>query len=198
MAKIILASNSKFRAQLLSNAGLSFAQQKADIDERSVEKPLLEAMTLPTDIAEILAIAKAQNVSQSNPDTYVIGCDQILSFENKILHKPKDMEEARRRLLLLSGKRHELITAVAIVKNDNIIWSTVEISSIKFRNLTPEFIGRHLAEAGNVVLQSVGAYQIEGVGVQLFEEIKGDFFTIMGLPLLPLLKQFRKLKIIQA
>lgn len=197
MNDIILASKSKFRAQLLKNAGVKFTQQTADINEREIEEPLVTANMPPKDIAEILAIAKAQNVSQLNQTSVVVGSDQLLEFENELLHKVKDMEGARRRLLKFSGKTHRLHTSIAIVKDEEVIWSSVETAEIKFRNLTPEFIGRHLAEAGDDVLQSVGAYQIEGVGVQLFEEIKGDYFTIMGLPLIQLLEQLRRMKLLE-
>lgn len=189
--EIILASQSKYRAELLTNAGIIFKQQSAHIDERTVEHPLLDAKMSAADIAEILAIAKATKVSEQNKDALIIGSDQTLSLDGKLLHKPNNMEEARKRLLALSGRTHELNSAVVIVKNGEVLWSVVDKSIITFRKLTPQFIGRHLAEVGNEVLSSVGAYQIEGKGVQLFEKIEGDFFSIMGLPLLPLLQQLR-------
>lgn len=197
MANIILASKSTFRASLLKNAGIKFGQVAAEIDERSIEQPLIDAGNAPTDIAEMLAVAKASHVSESHIDHYIIGSDQILELEGEMLHKPKDMEAARRRLLELSGKTHSLHSAVAIVRNEEILWSTVETADIAFRDLSPEFVGRHLADAGDTILQSVGAYQIEGVGVQLFKELEGDFFTIMGLPLITLLDQLRNLEIIE-
>ncbi|MBL1404509.1 MAG: septum formation inhibitor Maf [Hyphomicrobiales bacterium] len=189
--QIILASKSKYRAILLKNAGIQFTQQAAHIDERAIEEPLLEAEMNAADIAEILALAKATKVSDRNENTLVIGTDQTLSFEGSLLHKPQDMEEARKRLLAFSGKSHELNSAIAIVKNGEVLWSFVDKSVITFRELTPKFIGQHLASVGDEVLSSVGAYQIEGKGVQLFENIEGDFFSIMGLPLLPLLAQLR-------
>ena len=192
MNNIILASNSTHRAELLSNAGVTFSCEGANIDERSVEAPAREAGLDPADIAEILAIAKAGDVSSRHVDAYVIGCDQTLSLEGELLHKAKDMEEARRRLLALSGKSHELNSAVSIVRNGETLWSHVSVCTIKFRELDPGFVGRHLAAAGDRVLSSVGAYQIEGIGVQLFEKIDGDFFSIIGLPLLPLLAKFRE------
>lgn len=191
--EIILASQSKYRAELLKNAGIKFIQQSAEIDERAIEQPLLETSMNAADIAEILAIAKATDVSDKYTNSWVIGSDQTLSLDGELLHKPKDMEEARQRLLKLSGRTHELNSAVAIVKNGEVVWSIVDKSVITFRQLTPKFIGQHLADVGDVVLSSVGAYQIEGKGVQLFEKIEGDFFSIMGLPLLPLLAQLRML-----
>lgn len=190
---LVLASSSPFRATLLKNAGLVFEAVAARIDERAVEQPLLEADLPPGDIAEVLAIAKAENVSPARTGALVIGSDQVLSLDGEILHKVADMEGARRRLLQLSGKTHHLDSAIALVRDGEVLWSHVERAAITLRHLSPEFVGRHLAEAGETVLSSVGAYQIEGVGVQLFEKIEGDFFTIMGLPLLALLAELRRL-----
>ncbi|MFK7901981.1 MAG: Maf family nucleotide pyrophosphatase [Nitratireductor sp.] len=198
MKKIILASKSVYRATLLNNAGIEFEQQAANVDERAIEEPLLNTGSTAADIAEVLAIAKAQNVSQANKDAYIIGSDQSLSLNGELLHKVDTMEEARQRLLLLSGKSHELNSAVAIVKNDEIIWSFVDKAIITFRELSPKFVGQHLASVGEVALSSVGAYQIEGKGVQLFEKIEGDFFSIMGLPLMPLLAQMRTQNLLSA
>jgi len=192
---LILASKSTYRAQLLSAAGVRFTVQPAAIDERAVEAPLLAADMNNEDIALVLAQAKAMAVSEKIGDAIVIGADQTLTFRDRLLHKPQNMEQARRRLLLLSGKTHHLNSAVSLAKNGKIIWHFCDKSEIKFRKLQPEFIGRHLAEVGDKALDSVGAYQIEGQGVQLFEEIIGDFFSIMGLPLLPLLKKLRDLEL---
>ena len=196
MNQIILASKSQYRAELLTNAGVEFSAESANIDEREVEAPLIEAEMGGADVAEVLAIAKAMNVSGRNPDAYVIGSDQTLSFEGELLHKPKDMAEARQRLLDLSGKSHELNSSVAIIRNGENIWTYTETSIITFRQLDPGFVGRHVAEVGDKILSSVGAYQIEGKGVQLFEKIQGDFFSIMGLPLLPLLAELRRLELL--
>ena len=196
MSQIILASQSKFRATLLQNAGIRFTQVSAQIDEREVEAPLLEAGLTGSDIAEVLGIAKATEVSNRNTDAYVIGCDQTLSLNGELLHKPEDMEAARRRLLLLSGKTHELNSSVAIVRNGETLWSHVEPCRVTFRELDPAFVGRHTAEVGEKLLLSVGAYQIEGPGVQLFEKVEGDYFSIMGLPILPLLAELRRLELL--
>ena len=194
---LILASASPFRAIMLQNAGIEFEAVAARIDERAVEQPLLEADLPPGDIAEVLAIAKAEEVSARKTGALVIGSDQVLSLCGEILHKVEDMEGARRRLLQLSGKTHHLDSAIALVRDGEVLWSHVERAAITMRNLSPEFVGRHLAEAGETVLSSVGAYQIEGVGVQLFEKIEGDFFTIMGLPLLALLGELRRQNILE-
>ena len=197
-SNLVLASKSAYRAQLMNNAGLEFSSKEASIDERAVEGPLINTGSTPADIAEVLAIAKAMDVSQFDKTAYVIGSDQTLSLDGEMMHKPSDMEEARRRLLFLSGKTHYLNSAVVLVKNEEVIWSHVEIAAITMRHLSPEFVGQHLASVGEKALTSVGAYQIEGEGVQLFEKTQGDFFSIMGLPLLPLLAELRRLQIIQA
>lgn len=196
--QLILASKSPYRAQLLKNVGLTVESHPSNVDERTVEAPLLDADLEAADVAEILAQTKAINVSERFPDAYVIGCDQTLSLDGELLHKPADMEEARRRLLQMSGKTHKLNSAVVMVRNGETLWSHVEIARMKMRDLDPGFIGRHLAKVGEIALTSVGAYQIEAEGLQLFEEIKGDYFTIMGLPLLPLLSELRKRSLIDA
>lgn len=192
MNDIVLASGSTHRAQLLRNVGLTFRQVPSTLDERAIEAPLDDADVLPEDRAEILAEAKALDVSEGNAGAWVIGCDQILAFENQVLHKPKDMEAARRRLLLLSGKIHYLYSAVVLVRDGQTIWRHVTPCPMKMRSLTPEFVGRHLADVGDGILSSVGAYHTEGKGAHLFQEIGGDLFSIIGLPLLPLLNALRE------
>lgn len=192
MSNIILASGSAHRAELLKNAGLEFLQIPSTLDERAIEAPLQDADVLPEDRAEILAEAKALDVSEKNMGSWVIGCDQILAFENQVLHKPKDMEAARRRLLQLSGKTHYLHSAVVLVRDGQAVWRHVTPCEMKMRQLDPAYIGRHLAEVGEDILSSVGAYHTEGRGAHLFDEIGGDLFSIIGLPLLPLLKALRE------
>ena len=194
--QLILASGSPFRRQLMKNAGLEFKAVPADIDEREVEAPLAAAGASPEDIALVLAEAKADDVSGRNQDAWVIGSDQTLSLEDEVLHKVSDMEGARRRLLQLSGRTHHLNSAIAIVRNGQTVWRHVSVASLTMRKLEPGEIGRHLSDAGSGVLSSVGAYQIEGLGIRLFDRIEGDIFTIMGLPMLPLLAELRRLGVI--
>lgn len=194
---LVLASGSRIRAQLLNNAGLAVDIDPADIDERAVEAPLLEAGFPPEDLAGVLAEAKSHDVSARRSDDLVIGADQILAFEGERRTKPDDMEAARRQLLAFSGKTHELHSAVAITRNGETLWRHVSTARLTMRDLTPQFIGHYLAAAGDAVLSSVGAYQLESLGVQLFDKIEGDYFTILGLPMLPLLAELRALEIIE-
>lgn len=190
---LVLASTSPFRAMLLKNAGLDFVASAPDVDERAVEAPLANSGATPADVAEILAEAKAVDVSERHPGLLTIGGDQTLSLVDQQFHKPKNMEDARRHLLALSGKTHQLNSAVVFARDGQTIWRHVEVAHMHMRDLSPKFIGRHLASVGSIALKSVGAYQLEGEGIQLFDKIDGDYFTIVGLPLIPMLKKLREL-----
>ena len=190
---VILASGSPYRRKLLEGAGIDFAVVKPELDERAVEAPLVGTGVTPQEVALILAEAKATAVSEARRDALVIGSDQTLSLGEELFHKPVDMEGARRHLLKLSGRTHHLNSAVALARNGEIVWHHVSVARMTMRSLNPGFVGRHLADVGNAALTSVGAYQVEGRGIQLFERIDGDYFTIVGLPLLPLLAALREL-----
>lgn len=191
--EIILASGSPFRRKMLEDAGIAFAVERPSIDERAVEEAVADTGLRPDDLAQILAEAKAVDVSQNHPGAFVIGSDQTLSLGEELLHKPADMEEARRRLLKLSGRTHQLNSAVVIAQDGEAIWRHVSVASLTMRQLDPGFVGRHLSAVGDAALSSVGAYQIEGKGIQLFDRVEGDHFAIVGLPLLPLLAKLREL-----
>lgn len=191
--KLILASTSPFRKKMLADAGLAFEAVRPDIDERAAEAPLTDSGASPEDIALVLAESKAVDVSERYRDALVLGCDQTLSLGQELLHKPDDMEAARRRLLHLSGKTHQLNSAAVIAKNGEAIWRHVDVARLTMRKLDPGFVGRHLALVGDKALTSVGGYQIEGPGIQLFDKIEGDHFTIVGLPLLEVLNELRRL-----
>jgi septum formation protein len=189
---LILASSSKTRARLLEAAGLAFIVEPPGLDESVMRQAVSGAQSLaPHDVAEVLARAKAEAVSDFAPKAYVIGADQVLAFGDLIISKPETMEAARRQLLDLSGKTHTLHTAVAVATNGETIWAETTMATLTMRKLSPEFIGRYLAAAGEEVLSSVGAYQIESLGVELFDKIDGDYFSILGLPLVPLLDTLR-------
>ena len=151
----------------------------------------------PHDVAEVLARAKAEAVSDLAQGAYVIGGDQVLDFEGEIVTKPADMAAARSQLLDLNGKTHTLHTSVAVATGGATVWAHTEIATLTMRKMTPAFIGHYLAAASEAVLSAVGAYQIESVGIQLFDKIEGEFFSILGLPLLPLLDTLRREGVIE-
>jgi septum formation protein len=198
MTPLILASQSPFRRMLMENAGLAFETRAAEIDERAVEEALAVRNPTPLQVAEALAIEKAQDVARRCPGALVIGSDQTLSLDGRVFHKPADMAEAKSHLTAMSGRTHALNCGIALVQDGQTRWSHVSIAHLTMRPLSASFIDRHLARVGERVLASVGAYQLEGEGVQLFERIDGDYFTILGLPLLPLLAKLRELGAIDA
>lgn len=196
---LILASASKIRAQLLEAAGLAFIVEPPGLDEGAMRQAVSGEKSLePYDVAELLARAKAEAVSDVAKSAFVVGGDQVLAIQDRILAKPGSMEDARKQLLELSGKTHTLHTSVVVAKDGEAIWAHTEAATLVMRKLTPQFVGRYLAAAGEAVLSSVGAYQIESIGIQLFERIEGDYFSILGLPLLPLLDTLRREGAIQS
>ena len=196
---LILASASQARTSMLKNAGLRFDVQPADIDEAAIRATFDDGTSdaAPSDIAVILAQTKATTISERNTGAQVIGADQILVCDGELHSKPADKTAAREQLLRLRGKTHSLISAVACAKDGRVDWYYEDVVHLTMRNFSNEFLGTYLALAGDAVTASVGAYQIEGPGVQLFSKISGDYFTILGLPLLPLLQYLRTQNIVQ-
>jgi len=190
---LILASSSPFRRMLMENAGLHFQAIAADIDERAIEAPLERNGAGPDAVALVLSKAKAKEVSDRFPGSLVIGSDQTMSLGSEVFHKPKSMPDAENHLRTLSGQTHRLNSAIALALNGDIIWEHVSHADLTMRALSADFIHRHLSRVGEKALSSVGAYQLEGEGIQLFSKIEGDYFTIVGLPMLPLLQQLREL-----
>jgi len=190
---LILASSSPFRRMLMENAGLHFQAIAADIDERAIEAPLERNGAGPDAVALVLSKAKAKEVSDRFPGSLVIGSDQTMSLGSQVFHKPKSMPDAENHLRTLSGQTHRLNSAIALALNGDIIWEHVSHADLTMRALSADFIHRHLSRVGEKALSSVGAYQLEGEGIQLFSKIEGDYFTIVGLPMLPLLQQLREL-----
>jgi septum formation protein len=187
---LILASQSRARQMLLANAGLKFEAIPADIDERAVEET--SGLSTPSEIAALLAREKALAVSRARPGSIVIGADQTLALEKRLFTKPADRAQALAQLGALAGRSHELHSAVAVARDGKIVFETVAVARLTMRRLSEAAIAAYLDEAGEaVVTSSVGAYQLEGLGVHLFERIEGDHFTILGLPLLPLLDYLR-------
>lgn len=199
-AKIILASASLSRRQLLAGAGLAFAVVPAGVDEPALRDAALarDAAVPPSRIACLLALAKAEAVAVLHPTAIVIGADQVLALGPRLLEKPVHMAEARAHLRAMRGGQHELHAGLAVLAPGRPAWTHTDTARMTMRAFTDAFLDRYLAEAGPRICQSVGAYQLEGLGITLFERIDGDYFTILGLPLLALLTQLRELGAIPA
>jgi septum formation protein len=186
---LILASQSPARQALLANAGIAFEAIPAEIDERAVQ--LASALSAPGEIAGLLARDKAIFVSAKHPDRFVVGADQTLILGERLFSKPSGRAQAAEQLRTLAGQSHELHSAVAVARDGEVLFENVSIARMTMRPLDDNAISAYLDAAGAAVTTSVGAYQLEGLGIHLFERIEGDYFTILGLPLLPLLKFLR-------
>ncbi|MGM4930809.1 Maf family protein [Tardiphaga sp. 619_E2_N8_5] len=186
---LILASQSLARRELLANAGITFDAMPADIDERGIQQK--SGLKAPGEIAALLAERKAAFISLRHPGRYVLGADQILALGDRMFSKPAGREQAAEQLAILAGRTHELHSALAVVCDGATLFSNVSVAHMTMRKLDGTAINAYLDAAGDKVTTSVGAYQLEGLGVHLFELIEGDHFTILGLPLLPLLSFLR-------
>lgn len=188
---LILASQSAARKALLAGAGLRFESSPAQIDERALEAETLGKGHDAPAVARALAEAKALSVAATHAGATVIGADQVLALEADILHKPADMAEAAGQLDRLRGRTHRLHSAVALARDGVVLWSTLETATLAMRDFSAPERDRILSLEGEAVLGSVGSYRLEGPSLRLFERIQGDYFTILGLPLLPLLAALR-------
>lgn len=186
---LVLASKSDIRGKILAAAGLRFEIRPAQIDERAVEAAARPEG--PVAAAQLLARAKAQAVSVTVPGRPVLGADQTLARGTHRFTKPKDRADALVQLQALRGRTHELHSALSLVFDGELLFECVETARLTMRNVSDRFLEEYLEMVGDVALGSVGAYQLEGIGVHLFERIEGDYFTILGLPLLPLLAYLR-------
>jgi septum formation protein len=186
---LILASQSRARQTLLANAGIRFEVVPADVDERVVQQA--SGLSAPDEVANLLAREKAVSVSLRQPGKYVVGADQTLALGRQLFSKPNGRAQAAAQLHALAGHSHELYSAVAVVRDGKILFAAVAAARMTMRSLGGAEIRTYLDEAGEAVTSSVGAYQLEGLGIHLFERIEGDHFTILGLPLLPLLAFLR-------
>jgi len=185
--EIILASGSDTRKQMLSNAGVNFTAQTPTIDEAKVRDAMVRKNTGPADIAVGLSIAKAKQISEASPEALVIGSDQILEHNGEILGKTTSVTEARARLRGFRDSPHRLISAAAIVRDQRVLWSVSDTATIFFRKFTDAFLDQYLNHTGKRIFQSVACYELEGLGSRLVSKVNGDFFTVLGLPLIPLL-----------
>jgi septum formation protein len=189
--RIILASASEARRRLLAAAGVAVRAIPSGIDEGELKERKSEPPGGSEELASHLAEAKALAVSALHSEELVLGADQILLLENLFFDKPRSMADARAQLLKLRGRTHRLVTAAAVARGGRILWRHCEGSKLSMRNFSEAFLEDYLAAMGDELLGTVGAYKIEGRGIQLFDRIEGDYFTILGLPLLPLLSYLR-------
>ncbi|WP_456841733.1 Maf family protein [Bradyrhizobium sp. USDA 4486] len=191
---LILATQSSARKMLLANAGLAFEAVTADIDERGIQAA--SNLSNPREIGLLLAREKAKAVSAHRPGSYVIGADQTLALGHRLFNKPAGRAEALAQLRDLAGNSHELNSAVAVAHDGKIVFEHVSVACMTMRKMTDAELSAYLDAAGDAVTTSVGAYQLEGLGIHLFERIEGDHFTILGLPLLPLLAFLRRERLV--
>lgn len=189
-APLVLASRSKIRRALLDAAGVAVEVVPSDVDERAVEK------AAPSDsaaaAAALLARAKAMAVARSRPGRLVLGADQVLALDGRRFTKPADRAAARAQLRALAGRVHELHSAVAFVQDATVLCEHLSTARLTMRSFSDDFLERYLDATGAAATESVGAYQLEGLGVQLFESVDGDYFTVLGLPLLPAMDFLRR------
>ncbi len=191
---LVLASQSEIRGKMLAAAGLRFEIRPANIDERDVEAKAGTADAAAA--ARLLARAKAQAVSATRPGQLVLGADQTLARGATRFSKPANRDKALEQLQSLRGRTHELHSAVALVRDGTVLFDCVDTARLTMRDVTDRFLAEYLDMAGDAALHSVGAYQLEGIGIHLFDKVEGDYFTILGLPLLPLLKFLRQEKFV--
>lgn len=188
--RLVLASKSAARRAMLEGAGVTFSVHVADVDEDAVK-----AVHDPADAAGLaveLARVKALAVSRHDPDAWVLGADQTLAFDGGLVSKARSLDEARARLSAMRGKPHALHSGAALARNGQIIWSGVDTALMQVRAFSDAFLDAYLDREGESLLSSVGSYKLEGMGSQLFDRIDGDYFTVLGLPLWPVLTELRR------
>jgi len=189
-SRLILASGSAIRRQILDGAGLDYEVIVRPVDEAAIKAAMLAENSRLHDIADALAEAKAMRVSRQEPGL-VIGADQIMVMDGTLFDKPKSMSEARERLISMRGKKHELIGAVVICENGMPVWRHICRTKLWVREFSDQFLDKYIETEGEALTKSVGAYRFEGLGSQLFEKVEGGFFAILGLDLLPVLDYLR-------
>jgi septum formation protein len=189
---LILASTSKIRKQIMLNAGLNFKALQPNLDEKKAKQTLSNIS--PQNIAQRLSELKSLSLATHYPKSLIIGADQVLSLHDRLFHKPENLTEARQQLQSLRGKTHILHSSLAISQEHEIIWQYNESAKLMMRNFSDAFLDTYLNLNGSDILTSVGVYKLEHSGIQLFEKIEGDYFTILGLPLMPLLAFLRQHK----
>ncbi len=190
--RLILASKSAARRAMLSDAGVPFVVQVADVDEDALKTPGVD----PVELAVELAQAKALAVSRHDADAWVLGADQTLAFDGGLVSKAAALDAARERLSAMRGRTHQLHSGAALARNGQVVWSGVDTVEMKMRDFSDAFLDAYLAAEGEGLLSCVGSYRLEGLGAQLFEAVEGDYFTVLGLPLWPILAELRRAGVI--
>lgn len=188
---VVLASGSRPRARMLTNAGVPFTVDPASVDENSIKASMQPVGADVADVAEMLAATKAQQVSRNHEGELVVGADQMLACDGDWFDKPASLADARNQLMRLRGRTHELISAVCVVRDGVVIWHHIERAVVTMRPFSEDFIDEYIKKMDETILATVGGYELEGLGAQLFSRIDGDYFTILGMPLLPLLDFLR-------
>jgi len=191
MSTLVLASASGIRARLLREAGVRFGVRPAEVDEDQTKRDFQTQNRPHEDLADVLAALKAVSVSKTSPEVVVLGCDQILSCDGRLFDKARNLDEARKTLASLRGKMHTLTTSCALARNGQPFWQHREQASLWMRPFSEDFLEDYLKSEGRSILGSVGCYQFEARGIQLFERVSGDFFAILGLPLVAVLTALR-------
>lgn len=190
--RLILASKSAARRAMLSDAGVPFVVQVADVDEDALKTPGVD----PVELAVELARAKALAVSRHDVDAWVLGADQTLAFDGGLVSKAVTLDAARERLSAMRGRTHQLHSGAALARNGQVVWSGVDTVEMKMRDFSDAFLDAYLAAEGEELLSCVGSYRLEGLGAQLFEAVEGNYFTVLGLPLWPVLAELRRAGVI--
>ncbi len=194
--RLILASKSAARRSMLADAGVAFSVQVADVDEdavKAVHDPA-DAVGLAVELARVKALA----VSRHDGDAWVLGADQTLEFAGGLVSKAASLADARDRLAAMRGKLHHLHSGAALARNGQIVWSGVDTAAMRVREFSDAFLDAYLAAEGEALLHCVGSYRLEGMGSQLFEAVEGDYFTVLGLPLWPVLAELRRAGVLKS